>query len=798
MTPPSRRQASFKTLPVPATSGVFFEDDSTSSEAENELDEPATTASRDALRKRREYKRQLSEKSLAAGKSKVLDVPGTRRKRKFKKFERPLWVILCLVGLTACYLSKDTLVPFLSKFKSAKSEQHGKVARSFPTSADSESAVTPNVVSESSISRSRTLSRASSTRPATARPITPELPTNYLIYNADVVTSDPSIPSTDAFIVKNGNFVAVGEEQELRKKYKFEREFNLGGKLVVPGLIDAHGHILEQGFALLQVDVTGAASASEVRRRIIAYLDANPFLEERARDSKEWIMGKGWDQTKWGVESRIANAIFDLNANGPTSKVGQKGGHDRDPDAFPTIQDLDFDSEDSEVAMRLSKIPICLIRIDFHAYWVNGEAMKKILQTQSKNNTLPEIKGGRVLTDPKTNRPSGVFVDNSMVYVSRAMEATGGERTETQYVDAIDAVVKELLQHGITSVHDAGLLPQEIRYLKRFVEDGRLPIRTYAMIKCSEAKEYCAQQIPVALDEKPGNGRLRVRSVKLFLDGALGSWGAAMYEPYSDKPEEEGLLRFTLEELEKIISKWIENGYQVNVHCIGDRANQIALDAFEGAYTKLSGGGANLRNRIEHVQLLRKEDIPRFAKLGIVPSMQPTHATSDMYYVEKRIGRKRTAEGAYVWQSLLKSGVERLPLGSDFPIESVDPLKGMYAAVTRLDQNGSSPFGLEGFFPGQRLSRQQALKGFTMDAAWAAFMENEIGSITPDKKADFVIFENNFMNESKPACVAYLNNRVIATVIEGRPMFGVLTDLPLSAAKPKITRKRLGHRVDEL
>lgn len=280
-----------------------------------------------------------------------------------------------------------------------------------------------------------------------------------------------------------------------------------------------------------------------------------------------------------------------------------------------------------------------------------------------------------------------------------------------------------------------------------------------------------------------GDGLLTVRSVKLVMDGALGSFGAAMIQPYNDNPSSTGIMRIPPAQLEGLIWRIMKQNYQVNIHCIGDLANKLALDSFESIYQRwdevhgLKDAGKSFRNRIEHAQILRQEDIERFGAIGIIPSVQPTHATSDMSYAEKRLGRERV-KSSYIWRSFLNGvGVPHLPLGSDFPIESVDPLKGIYAAVTRKNLNGSSPAGQnQGWFPNESLSRQQALKGFTLSAAYASHMELELGSISIGKYADFVVYDRDWISNGDIVDESgLLLVKPLATVVGGVVRFGSLS-----------------------
>ncbi|KAI8821148.1 amidohydrolase family-domain-containing protein [Fimicolochytrium jonesii] len=544
----------------------------------------------------------------------------------------------------------------------------------------------------------------------------------YLIHNARVYTVDRSLPNVDAFVVKDGRFVDVGLSSELLDRHPSAARFDGQGKTIIPGLIDAHGHLLEQGLFMSRADVKNSTTLAQVRNSLLKYLDAHPEIEKNG----EWIFGSGWDQTLWS-ETNFA---------------------------FPKATDLDAPT-------RLQHIPICLYRVDYHAYWLNTAALA-LIQPHLPAPGTP-IDGGEIVRDADGHL-TGVFVDNAMGFVDAALP----KPSEARLRDALRLATGEMVRFGLTGLHDAGVTPEGIDFLKRAADERLMPIRNYIMIRC-ETPEYCGHLAPKF---KNYRDRLTVNSVKLFFDGALGSWGAAMIEPYADDSTKNGLMRMSSEQFRSLAYKWAKNGYQVNVHCIGDRANRIALDGFEAAFRNLSltaDEARERRMRIEHAQIIAPEDIERFAKLGIIPSMQPTHATSDMTYAETRLGPSRIRT-AYAWKSLLKTGTP-LALGSDFPIEGVNPLLGIYAAVTRLDVDGGSPHGKGGWYPGERLTVDEALRGFTVDAARAAFQEGELGSITPGKKADFAVFDRDFVG-GEPSEI--LKARCLTTVVGGGVVYGQL------------------------
>jgi len=413
-------------------------------------------------------------------------------------------------------------------------------------------------------------------------------------------------------------------------------------------------------------------------------------------------------------------------------------------EGFPTAADFDADPI-------LRGRPISLIRVDGHATWVSTTVLDMM-------KPLPKtVEGGEIIRDAQGSA-TGIFVDNAESLIPNPAWTT---ETMKRY---FATTMKDALAHGLTSIHDAGSAPDQIRFFKEMADADMLPLRLYVMGKVN-SNEYWGGQIPRMINY--GNGRLTVRSIKLVSDGALGSWGAAMIEPYSDNPTTKGLLLVPPDTLSLLINKFFDDDWQVNVHCIGDRANKNVLDIFEAT---LKGRNASvIRPRIEHAQILRLSDLDRVRDLGVIPSVQPTHATSDMSYAESRIGPERI-KGAYVYQTLSqKSQNHILPIGSDFPVESIDPLKGFYAVVARLTPEGSSPHGPGGWYPSERLTRAQALKGMTYDAAYAAFCEHEFGSIAPGLRADLVILDKDIMTIPVDQILA---TKVTATIVDGSLAYG--------------------------
>ncbi|KAI9361698.1 amidohydrolase family-domain-containing protein [Zopfochytrium polystomum] len=567
----------------------------------------------------------------------------------------------------------------------------------------------------------------------------------FVMHNATVYTVDESPGSAAAansFVVADRRFVKVGENVHLLDEFRHCRAIDARGQTIVPGITDSHGHLMHLGYSLISADLTGAQSPAECRERLIEYLDAHPEITPA---SNLWIVGRGWDQTLW-----------------PTKE-------------FPTSGDLDADR-------RLAAVPISLNRVDEHASWANKRAVELVRKHFPKSGKWEGV-GGEIVVDPDTGEPTGVFIDDAMSILRAGIPPF----TEAQSFEALRLATERMLRHGVVGMHDAGVPLEAIAFFKKAIDLGKFPIRNYAMIYCDagDPKNPCVAGLPPHLLGY-GDGKLTVRSVKLVTDGALGSWGAAMIEPYSDRPDKTGLMRIPKEEIEKLISTVVDQGYQANVHCIGDLANKLVLDSFEAIKSRWDSEQKpgrpefrELRNRIEHAQLLRKIDIARFGRLGIIPSVQPTHATSDMSYAETRLGRQRVADGAYIWRSFLDRvvGVPHLPLSSDFPVEDLNPMPGVYAAVTRAFANGSSPAGPDrGWYTEECLSRYQSLRGFTLSAAYASFQDEEQGSIAAGKYADFVVYPKDWVREGAGSLSARELREAlpVATVVGGVVEYGSL------------------------
>ena len=476
--------------------------------------------------------------------------------------------------------------------------------------------------------------------------------------------------------IKDGKVLATGDDQ-LAQNYPNAEKINGQGKALLPGLIDAHGHVSDLGYSLLSVDIRGLASAQESAEFVANYAAQHPTLT--------WIKGRGWNQVLW-------------------------------PDqAFPTAAILDS---------QISDRPVWVERIDGHGGWANSAALR--LAGIDKDTVAPE--GGEIIRDAEGN-PSGVLIDNASSLITSIIP----KPNDADITLALDTASKHLLSLGVTSTHDAGVSALEHPLYRQIADRGEMQVRIYGMISSSNANLAQTLAAGHSSDDKD---MYSLRSIKIYTDGALGSRGAALIEPYSDRPDHSGLMLTSGEELRSLFEQSIQADFQIAVHAIGDMGNRVALDEFEHAYATV--GGRHLRNRVEHAQVVAISDIQRFKSLDVIPSMQPTHATSDMNMAEERIGAERL-KGAYAWRTFLNQG-SRVVSGSDYPIELANPFDGIHAAVTRQDK-GNLPEG--GWIPEQAMTVEEALRSFTIDAAWAAHQEDRLGGLTPGKWADFIVLDQD-------------------------------------------------------
>jgi predicted amidohydrolase YtcJ len=527
---------------------------------------------------------------------------------------------------------------------------------------------------------------------------------DVVVTNARIYTSDADRPVAEALAVRAGRIAFVGSTRgALALAGPRTERLDLAGKTVITGMVDAHAHLLGLGQALRTVNLVGTKSYDEVIARVV----------ERAKTARpgEWIRGRGWDQNDWADTH------------------------------FPTHQAL---------SRAVPNNPVYLTRVDGHAALVNAKALELAQVTAA----TPDPAGGRLIRD-SANNPTGVLVDNAQGIVGRVIPPASRPELREQTL----AAIAEANRWGLTGIHDAGVAPEGIAVYEDLAKEGRYSLRNYVMIRSNDSVlDAFMQRGP---QKALYDGRIWIRAIKLVADGALGSRGAALLEPYSDDPGNTGLLTTPPERIKSVAVRALKAGFQVNVHAIGDRANRIVLDQFEAALREVPT--ADHRFRIEHAQILSYQDIPRFAELDVIPSMQGSHQTSDMYWAPNRLGQARLG-GAYAWRSLLNTGVV-IPNGSDFPVEAVNPLISFHSFFTRQDADHFPPGG---WMPEQRTTRQEALLSITLWPAYAAFMENESGSLTAGKYADFVVLDRDIMTIAPEEV---LGTHVLLTVLGGKVVY---------------------------
>jgi predicted amidohydrolase YtcJ len=489
---------------------------------------------------------------------------------------------------------------------------------------------------------------------------------DQIFHNGTIYTVDETFSTAEAMAIKEGIILVVGQEDDIKGKYAASEIIDLEGGFVYPGLIDAHCHFVGYGASLQNADLTGTSSFDEI---------IEILKEHQAKYPSEWILGRGWDQNDWEIKE------------------------------FPTKEKLD---------LAFPGKPVLLTRIDGHGAIASSEALRR-----AKITSETTVEGGALLK--LFNELTGMLIDNAIGEVRRIVPESGKQ----MIINSILQGQRNCFEVGLTSVHDAGLGFETINLIDSLHSTGDLKMRIYAMLSpgTKNYEHYLLKGIYKT-------DRLNVRSIKLFADGALGSRGALLFEPYSDDPGNLGLAVNKDDYLREQCKLAYEHGYQVNTHCIGDSANRLMLDM----YATFLKGQNDRRWRIEHAQIIQPDDFSKFGEYDIIPSVQSTHATSDMYWAEDRVGADRM-EGAYAYMNLLEEN-DWLPNGSDFPVEHINPLYGYYALITRKDHKGW-PAG--GFQMEQAFSREQAIRAMTIWAARSAFEEGEKGSLEQGKLADFII-----------------------------------------------------------
>lgn len=518
---------------------------------------------------------------------------------------------------------------------------------------------------------------------------------DLIVHNARIFSVDSDWKVYEAMAIRDGRIVELGAERQILNKYAAEESFDAGGKEIYPGFIDAHAHIFSLAKQRLGVDLTGTSSMDELLARCEKY---------ESRTQKKFIVGSGWDQATWGES--------ELPTNSRLTKL------------FPNI-------------------PVALFRVDGHAVLINDCLMKKL---GIDENTA--VEGG--IFQKTDGKCTGLLIDNAMNAVYASLPSYSAKELE----QAIGTIQNELYQYGITGVHEAGITRDELSLLQKMVRKDALKINLYAMLSPTEANIQFARKNGIYQLKN-----LSVRSFKIIGDGALGSRGACLKEPYSDAPGHFGVLTCSIEKMNELAQEALRLNYQLNVHAIGDSTNKVVLDLF----AKTQAKKVDHRWRLEHAQVLSLTDIARLNACGVFPSVQPTHAVSDQRWAEARLGHHRM-EGAYAYRKIMNE-VGILALGTDFPIESMNPFATIFAATQRKN-NANEP--KNGFYSNEALTLEECIRGMTLWAAMAAFQEEELGSLEVNKQANFVVLEKPLKNTRN-----YVPNFAFATFINGKKVYSL-------------------------
>ena len=540
---------------------------------------------------------------------------------------------------------------------------------------------------------------------------------DLVLQNGRIYTVEDPDHIFEAVAIKGDKIIRIGSNDEIKIYVNHTTSvIDLQGKTVIPGFIDSHAHFMNLGYLKLNLDLTKTKNWAEILEMVkTAVKNSKPGI---------WIEGRGWHQEKW---EKLPETMVE---------------------GYPVHKDLSTISPNN---------PVYLKHTSGHAILANQMAM----HLAGIDNNSADPAGGRIIRDKK-NQPTGIFLENATDLIDNILNESKMKRSEQEIEEndrqAFHLASKTCLQNGITSFHDAGSSFERIRFFKKMIGHRQSPIRLYVMI--SEKNDSLKKHLSYYKILNYGKNHLTVRAIKQYMDGALGVRGAWLLEPYSDLPSTSGLNYTPLNELRESAKLAMENGFQLCIHAIGDRGNQETINIYENVFANSPNSGA-LRWRIEHAQHLHPDDILRFQRLGIIASIQSVHCTSDGPWVPKRLGEKRSAEGAYVWQKLLKSGAI-ICNGTDAPVEDINPLANFYAAVTRKLPDGSV------FYPDQCMTRFQALRSYTIDAAYAAFEENIKGTLAPGKLADLVVLSKDIMTIADEEI---LSTEVLYTIIGGKILY---------------------------
>ena len=547
-------------------------------------------------------------------------------------------------------------------------------------------------------------------------------PADVVLRHGTIVTMDSTRPTGQAVAITNGRIAAVGSDAEIQRYVgPSTKVIDLQGHLAIPGFIESHGHFTGLGMGLTELNLMGVPSWQQIAA----------MVGDAAKTAKPgaWIQGRGWHQEKWNRSPGRVVKGFQTN-----DLINQAAPHN----------------------------PVVLGHASGHALIANDVALK----LAGIGPSTPNPPGGEIIKDAR-GRPTGVLVDGAQGLIRRALAKSLATRSpdevEADFRHQIHLATQNALANGVTSFQDMGESFATIDAIKKIVDEGDMPLRLYILVSTNEVRPDDVDSLVAHRMVDYGNGHLTVRAIgEITADGALGSRSAWMLQPYDDDPTNTGLNVTTMSRIKEIAEIGLAHGYQISVHAIGDRANKETLDTYQAVFEEHHVKSDTLRWRIEHAQHLNPTDIPRFGQLGVVASMQGIHACSDAPYVLPRLGEQRAREGAYVWQSLWKTGAV-VTNGTDVPVEAISPIASFHCSVTR-DMVGTD----SAFFPEQKLSREQALKTYTVNGAYVAFEEHEKGSLTPGKDADIVVLSRNIMTVPPDSI---LGTKVLYTIVGGKVVY---------------------------